>query len=116
MTGTPYPAPLEFDLDTRALQHQGAPVARVYDDGDFPCADEDQIEKIGADLDATGRRLALAYNRQDEILEWLSRFVKASEYVADDTGILRRYREEAGELMGKIAADQLGLPDGASTS
>lgn len=110
--GKPYPAPLDFNLidGGRTIEHKGHPVATVHTADDFPCLDDDECEQTEADLNATGRKLVTAYNTHDEAVDWLRRFLSASVHVADDTGILARYREEGLALLGRM------LPDGASTN
>jgi hypothetical protein len=60
----------------------GSIVGEVYNFDDFPCLDEDQLGEVDAIAISTARKIVLAYNAYDEMLEALD--PDALEAIADE--------------------------------
>jgi hypothetical protein len=82
---TPVPTPVEFDPETGELTHGGMCLGFLHDVDDFPCldADETDFESLQAVIDATGRKLAAAYNAHDAMVELAREVAKEYEDAAD---------------------------------
>lgn len=90
----PIPTPVEFNEEDWTIEHRGAVVARVYNSDDFACLDTDaERDNVNCEQIVTGRKLSLAYNSHDALLEACESVLAHVEGMGLDTGMIKEFSD-----------------------